>query len=137
MWRRSPFRGLEHHGHPVNVRRMRPLATLRALRRRVGDEAGLTLVELLGPMAILLVVTGSLTGALISATNNETDLNNRFQSQVQARLALTKLTREIHCASQIVDLNGAALATTTVGGVTVPKTVNGITLTLPAGCPTG
>src|SRR5262249_58247129 len=65
------------------------------------------------------------------------DLSSRFQSQQQARLALTKLTREIHYASLIVDLNGAALTTQSLGGVTVPKAVNGVTLTLPAGCPTG
>lgn len=95
------------------------------------SEAGFSLIELLVTMAILLVVVGTLTGALISATNTETDLNNRFQTQVQARQALTKLTREIHCASQILDTSTGQPLTSTSGSVAE------VTLTLPAGCPTG
>jgi len=109
------------------VRRMRPLATVRALPR-VGAEGGFTLVELIVTMAILLVIITALTGALISASNTQADINQRSQTQGQARLALTKLTREIHCAQQIQDSSGAALTATQV---------NGITVTLPAGCPTG
>lgn len=91
-------------------------------------EGGFTLIELLATVAILMTVVTVLTGALISATNTEADQNNRFQTQVQARQALTKLTREIHCASLIQDGGGAALTTTPV---------DGLTLSLPAGCPTG
>jgi prepilin-type N-terminal cleavage/methylation domain-containing protein len=106
---------------------MRHVAALRA-RCRCAGEGGFTLIELVVAMTILLVVVTSLTGALISATNTENDVNNRFQTQTQARLALAKLTREIHCANQILDSNGAALTSTAVSGITV---------TLPAGCPTG
>jgi prepilin-type N-terminal cleavage/methylation domain-containing protein len=106
---------------------MRHVATLRARCLRAGEQ-GFTLIELVVTMAILLVVITSLTGALISATKTENDVNNRFQTQAQARLALAKLTREIHCANQILDSNGAALTATPVSGITV---------TLPAGCPTG
>jgi prepilin-type N-terminal cleavage/methylation domain-containing protein len=107
---------------------MRPLATLRALLGRAGGEGGFTLVELIVTMAILLVIITALTGALISASNTQADINQRSQTQAQARLALTKLTREIHCAQQIQDSSGAALT---------PTPVSGITVTLPAGCPTG
>jgi prepilin-type N-terminal cleavage/methylation domain-containing protein len=107
---------------------MRHVATLRARCRRTGADAGFTLVELIISLAILLTVITSLTGALISATNTEADVNNRVQTQAQARLALAKLTREIHCADQILDSGGAALTATQVSGITV---------TLPAGCPTG
>jgi len=107
---------------------MRPLATLRALRGRAGTEGGFTLIELIVTMAILLVIITSLTGALISASNTQADINQRSETQAQARLALTKLTREIHCAQQIQDSSGAALTATQVSGITV---------TLPAGCPTG
>jgi prepilin-type N-terminal cleavage/methylation domain-containing protein len=110
------------------VRHMRPAATGSALLRRVRAEDGFTLFELLVTMVILLVVVGGLTEALVSAMHNQSDLNLRFQSQTQARQALVKLTREIHCANQIQDANGAALTSTKVSGITV---------TLPAGCPTG
>src|SRR5207249_11313471 len=79
-------------------------------------------------LAILLVVVTALTGALISASNTQADINYRSQTQAEARLALAKLTREIHCAQQIQDGSGGTLT---------PTAVSGITVTLPAGCPTG
>lgn len=107
---------------------MRPGATLRALIRRVRAQDGFTLFELLITLAILVTVIGALTGALVSASNTQVDMNNRSQTQAEARLALTKLTREIHCAQQIQDSGGGTLTATQVTGITV---------TLPAGCPTG
>jgi prepilin-type N-terminal cleavage/methylation domain-containing protein len=100
---------------------------LRALPR-AGTEGGFTVIELIVTMAILLVIITALTGALISASNTQADINQRSNTQAQARLALTKLTREVHCAQQIQDSSGA--------GLTVSQ-VSGITVTLPAGCPTG
>jgi len=107
---------------------MRQLATLRAFGLRARAEDGMTLFELLISMVVLLIVMGALSGALISALHNQADLSNRYQAQTQARQALTKLTREIHCATQIQDSGGGALTSTKVSGITV---------TLPAGCPTG
>lgn len=100
-------------------------------------EGGFTLIELLITMGLLLVVLTSITGALISATNTEADQNNRFQTQEQARQALTKLTREIHCAAT---LQGAT--TLSGGSVTSPAALNAtpantVVVVLPAGCPTG
>ena len=66
---------------------------------------GVTLIELVVTMMILLTVVTTITAALVSATNTEADQNNRFQTQQQARLALTKLTREIHCASVLAKNN--------------------------------
>ena len=97
--------------------------------RLPGGQAGFTLVELTVAMAILLGVVATLTSALVSASNTQADENNRFQTQSQARLALAKLTREIHCASQILD--------SSTGNELGATPVRGITLTLPAGCPTG
>jgi prepilin-type N-terminal cleavage/methylation domain-containing protein len=110
-------------------RRLSVARDRRRLPFLLASDSGFTLIELVVTMAILLTVVSTLTGALISATNTEADLNNRFQTQVQARQALTKLTREIHCANQILDTG------TGVGLGSTP--VDAITLTLPAGCPTG
>jgi prepilin-type N-terminal cleavage/methylation domain-containing protein len=101
---------------------------LRSLNRRASAQDGFTLIELLVTMSILLVIVTALTSALISASNTQADIDNRSQTQAQARLALTKLTREIHCAQQIQDSSGGTLTATQVTGITV---------TLPAGCPTG
>ena len=83
-------------------------------------------------MAILLIVVASLTGALVSATHNEADLNNRYQTQSQARLAMSRLVKEVHCASAITDTLSPAVS---LSSWTSAKT--SLTLTLPSGCSTG
>jgi prepilin-type N-terminal cleavage/methylation domain-containing protein len=91
------------------------------LRRLTSEERGVTLVEMLIVMIIMAVVTGSLTTLFVQGSNAEVDLNNRFQAQNTARVALDKLRREIHCAT---------VATPT--GATAS-----ITLSLPSYCKTG
>ncbi len=75
--------------------------------------------ELLTVMVILSVVMGAITTMLVQGSNAEIDMNNRFQAQTNARLALDKLRREAHCASLVT----TSVATT-------------VTLTLPSQCPT-
>jgi prepilin-type N-terminal cleavage/methylation domain-containing protein len=87
-------------------------------RRRLLGERGYTLVEMLTVMVVLGVVITSLTTVFVSASNSETDMNNRFQAQLTARLALDKIRREVHCAS---------IATPTGSS-------SSVTLTLPSGC---
>lgn len=88
---------------------------------RLRSERGYTLVEMLTVLVIMGIVMGGLTTVFVSATNSETDMNNRFQAQLNARLALDKMRREIHCAS---------VATPT--GVS-----SSVTITLPSYCKTG
>jgi prepilin-type N-terminal cleavage/methylation domain-containing protein len=95
---------------------------LAALRR---DERGYTLIELIISMTILGMIMTSISVVLVSATNAEVDMNNRFQAQVAARLGLDALRREVHCA-QSVALSGTASA----GRYPVA------TLTIPSTCPT-
>jgi prepilin-type N-terminal cleavage/methylation domain-containing protein len=76
------------------VRRLK--ARLALLR----DEAGYSLTELLTVMAILGVVMSSLTALMVSATNADLRMNNEFQAQTQARMALERFRREGHAACQ-------------------------------------
>ena len=92
-----------------------------ARMRRLGAQGGYTLVEMLTVLLILGVVMGGLTTVLASATNADSDMNNRFQAQQATRLALDKLRREIHCSS-----SATPAATST----------SSITLTLPTYCKT-
>lgn len=92
---------------------------LHRLQRRLLDERGYSLVELMIVMVILGIVLGSLTTVFVSGTRAELDLNRRFQAQQNTRLALDKIRREAHCASS---------ATVTGGSVT---------LVLPTQCPSG
>src|SRR5437762_5270516 len=72
-----------------------------ALRERLESEDGFTLTEMVVVMGVLLIVMAALTSLFIAATRTQADMTNRFQAQQNARLALDKLRREIHCASSI------------------------------------
>ena len=91
-------------------------------RLLLADESGFTLPELITAMAILLTIMAAFPGLLVATSRAELDLNNRFTAQPEARLGLTKLRREVHCAS---------LAAVGPGS---PGTL--ATLTLNAACPT-
>lgn len=93
---------------------------MKLLRRLVSCERGYTMIELLQVTAILSVVLTGLTVLFVQATNAELQMNERFQAQQTARVAVDKMRREIHCAS----------AVTPTGSAT------SITVTLPSQCPT-
>jgi prepilin-type N-terminal cleavage/methylation domain-containing protein len=88
---------------------------------RLRSERGYSLVEMLTVLVIMGVVMTSLTTVFVQASNSETDMNNRFQAQLTAKLALDKMRREIHCAS---------VATPTGSS-------SSVTITLPSYCKTG
>ncbi len=83
-------------------------------------ERGYSLIELLQVTVILGVVLTGLTVLFVQASNAEIQMNERFQAQQNARLAVDRMRREIHCASAVTP--------------TGPTT--SITVTLPAQCPT-
>jgi Tfp pilus assembly protein PilW len=90
------------------------------LRRLAVCERGYSLVELLQVTLILAVVLGALTTVFIRAMNSELEMNQRFLAQQEARLAVDKMRREIHCASAITPAGNS----------------QSITVTLPSQCPT-
>jgi prepilin-type N-terminal cleavage/methylation domain-containing protein len=91
------------------------------LRRRLRLEGGYSLIEMLIVLSIMGVVMGSLTTVFVTASNAELDMNNRFQAQLGARLALDKMRREVHC-----------------GSVATPAgSSSSVTVTLPSYCKTG
>ena len=65
----------------------------------MSSEKGYSLVELLVTMVILSVVVGGLTTVFISGSSAQVRLNERFQAQQNARMALDRLRVDIHCAS--------------------------------------
>jgi prepilin-type N-terminal cleavage/methylation domain-containing protein len=93
---------------------------LQRVRRLVGSQRGYTLLELLTVMSILSVIVGALVTLFLRATGAELDMNRRFQAQQSARIAIDRMRREIHCASQITPTGTSA----------------SITVTLPKQCPT-
>ena len=104
--------------------------TLQRLRTRLADERGVTLMELLVTMAVMIIVLAALSQVAVSASTAEVQTNRRFQAQTEGRKALDKLRRELHCASSltVVNSSGTALAAGTSG--------TGIYVSLGGYCPT-
>ncbi len=78
----------------------------RVLRRRLAAEGGYSLVELIVVLAILVTIVGALTTLFVSGSSAETKLNNRFQAQSNARVALDRMRREIHNACGVGTTSG-------------------------------
>jgi prepilin-type N-terminal cleavage/methylation domain-containing protein len=89
--------------------------------RRLRGERGYTLVELLVVLAIFTTVVTALVALFTSGAKAELDMNRRFEAQQNARLALDRMRRELHCASAITATPNTA--------------VSSITVTLPSQCP--
>jgi prepilin-type N-terminal cleavage/methylation domain-containing protein len=83
------------------------VTSVHKLLRRLAHERGYTLVEMITVMAMMGIVMGGITSLFVAGTNAEVDQNNRFQAQLNARLALDKMRREVHCATSIT-LSGTA-----------------------------
>ncbi len=85
------------------------------------SQSGYSLIELMTVMAILGLVLAGLTAMFQAGVRAEVRSNREFQAQQNARLAMDRLRRELHCANAISAPNGTA--------------VNSVTVTLPAACP--
>jgi len=108
----------------------RPHGRGAGLLRRLRCERGITIVELVATMGVMAVVGGALTSVIAAATKAEVRTNRTFQAQLQGRLALDKLRRELHCASTatVVNGSGATLGSGSFG--------QGVRVTLGGYCPT-
>lgn len=96
------------------------MRAVRDLRRRGADERAFTLTEMLVVLVILSTVLSALIAVFVSALRTEVDQNRRFEAQQDARIALDKLRREIHCgANAFVQPDGS--------GVTIQAASKGTT----------
>jgi prepilin-type N-terminal cleavage/methylation domain-containing protein len=86
------------------------------LRRLLACERGYTLIELLQVTVILGVVLAGLTALFVQASNAELQMNKRYQAQQEARVAVDKMRRELHCAKAVTPEGPSAAIT-----VTIPK----------------
>jgi type IV pilus assembly protein PilW len=74
---------------------------LREIGSRLRATDGVTLSELIVVLAVLLAVFAGMTTLMVSASNSQIDQTNRVRAQQEARLALERLRREIHCANAL------------------------------------
>jgi type II secretory pathway pseudopilin PulG len=88
------------------------------------------MTELVVTMALMSIVAAALSSVIVAASNAEVRTNRNFQAQVQGRVALNKLRRELHCASAITVRNssGSAVSAGTAGAQ--------VAITLGGYCPT-
>jgi len=87
------------------------------VRRRLRGEAGYSLVEMVTVMVIMSIVFAGITQVFIAGSKAQTEQDRRFQAQLATRLALDKIRKDIHCASDVT-----------------PFTTSSVTLKLPSGC---
>lgn len=80
-------------------------AALQRVRSRLSPAAenGFTLIEMLVVMAILLTILAGITGAYVSAMTSQVDQTRRLDAQENARLALDRMRKDIHCAHGVTD----------------------------------
>ena len=99
-------------------------------RRRLQDERGISMMELVVTMALMSIVAAALSAVIVAASNAEVRTNRSFQAQVQGRIALNKVRRELHCASAI------AVRSSSGGNVAAGTEGAQIAITLGGYCPT-
>jgi prepilin-type N-terminal cleavage/methylation domain-containing protein len=91
---------------------MRAVRTVAARLR--AEERGFTLIELLTVMVILSLVLAGLTAAFTAGVRAEMRANKQFQAQQNARLALDRFRRDVHCASAVTATPDTPVASVTV-----------------------
>jgi type II secretory pathway pseudopilin PulG len=86
----------------------------RRVARRLRSRDGYTLVELIVVLSIFMVIVTALTTLFSSGAKAELDMNRRFEAQLNARIALDRLRRELHCSSGITATPAVPVASITV-----------------------
>jgi prepilin-type N-terminal cleavage/methylation domain-containing protein len=94
-------------------------ARLRSLRLR--GEAGYNLVEMLTVMVIMSIVFAGITTVFVAGSKAQNEQDRRFRAQLNTRLALDKIRKDIHCATDVTN-NSPAYPSSNV------------TIKLPSGC---
>jgi prepilin-type N-terminal cleavage/methylation domain-containing protein len=87
-------------------------------RLRVRGEAGYSLIEMLVVMVIMSIVFAGVTTVFVAGSKAQAEQDRRFQAQLATRLALDKIRRDIHCASDVTPFatNAATLKITGCSG---------------------
>lgn len=84
------------------------------LRGLARNERGFTLSEMVVTMAIMGVVIAAVATLFTSGTSASVDLNLRFASQSEARLALDTFRREVHNACDATVSGGTSVTLKTL-----------------------
>jgi prepilin-type N-terminal cleavage/methylation domain-containing protein len=66
-------------------------------------QQGFTLVEVVVVMLVMLIILVPLSGSFVSALAAQADQTRRFDAQQNARQALDRMRKDIHCAHGVTD----------------------------------
>jgi Tfp pilus assembly protein PilW len=81
------------------------------LRARLAQEDGMTLIELLWTLGILGFVMSAIIAVFVSGLHSEFDMNQRFQAQQEARLALQTIRTDLRTACTATVSSSSATVT--------------------------
>jgi prepilin-type N-terminal cleavage/methylation domain-containing protein len=73
----------------------------RARTLRLRGEAGYSLIEMLTVLVIMTIVFTGVTAVFVAGSKAQGEQDRRFQAQLNTRLALDKIRRDIHCAYDV------------------------------------
>jgi type II secretory pathway pseudopilin PulG len=90
---------------------------IQRIKSRLRGEVGVTIVEMLTVMIIMSIVFAGITSVFVAGSKAAADQDRRFQAQLTTRLALDKMRKDIHCATDVT-----------------PFTTNAVTLKIPTAC---
>ena len=100
------------------------------LRRACRAQDGFTLPELLVVLLIMGVVLAGITQMFTAAIKSESDQTKRVDAQQNARIALDRMRREIHCGSRLT-YSASSVTVTLPSYCSGPKTTLSSAVTLP------
>jgi len=98
------------------------MVRLRTLIRRLRDERGMTLVELLTVMALLGIVMTAVIVLDISGVRTQTNLTSKFNSQTMLRTGLNRMRADVHLACSETAQSATSLT------LSMPPSCNGTSL---------
>jgi prepilin-type N-terminal cleavage/methylation domain-containing protein len=82
------------------------------IRARLAQEDGMTLIELMTTMAILGFVLTGIVAMFSSGLHAEVDMDQRFQAQQNARLALVGMRNDVRTACLAPQIGGSGASVT-------------------------
>ena len=85
------------------------------IRARLSGDAGYSLVEMLTVLVIMSIVFTGITDVFVAGSKAQVDQSNRFQAQLDTRLALDKIRRDAHCASTVSSYTSSSISLTISG----------------------
>jgi prepilin-type N-terminal cleavage/methylation domain-containing protein len=82
------------------------------IRVRLAQEDGMTLIEMVTTLAILGIVLSGIVAVFSSGLHAEVDMDQRFQAQQNARLALVGMRNDIRTACLAPTIGGSGASVT-------------------------